>query len=58
MVIHDDVLATGGTMAAAVELVKRMNPRKIYVNFIIELTALEGRKALPADVEVSSLIQY
>ncbi len=58
VVIHDDVLATGGTMAAAVELVKRMNPRKIYVNFIIELTALEWRKALPADVEVSSLIQY
>ncbi|MDE6126169.1 MAG: adenine phosphoribosyltransferase [Muribaculaceae bacterium] len=58
VVIHDDVLATGGTMAAAVELVKRMNPRKIYVNFIIELTALEGRKVLPADVEVSSLIQY
>lgn len=58
VVIHDDVLATGGTMAAAVELVKRMNPRKIYVNFIIELSALEGRKALPADVEVSSLITY
>ncbi len=58
VVIHDDVLATGGTMAAAVELVKRMNPRKIYVNFIIELSALEGRKLLPADVEVTSLIKY
>lgn len=58
VVIHDDVLATGGTMAAAVELVKRMNPRKIYVNFIIELSALNGRKALPADVEVTSLIKY
>ncbi len=58
VVIHDDVLATGGTMAAAVELVKRMNPRKIYVNFIIELTALGGREALPADVEVTSLIKY
>ncbi len=58
VVIHDDVLATGGTMAAAVELVKRMNPRKIYVNFIIELTALNGRNALPADVEVTSLIKY
>ncbi len=58
VVIHDDVLATGGTMSAAVELVKRMNPRKIYVNFIIELSALEGRKNLPADVEVTSLITY
>ena len=49
----DDVLATGGTMAAAVELVRRMHPKKIYVNFIIELTALNGRKVLPDDVAVS-----
>ncbi len=58
VVIHDDVLATGGTMAAAVELVRRMHPKKIYVNFIIELTALNGRKVLPDDVEVTSLISY
>lgn len=56
--IHDDVLATGGTMAAAIELVRKMHPRKIYVNFIIELTALGGRQKFPADVEVTSLIQY
>ena len=58
VVLHDDVLATGGTMAAAYALVKSMNPKKIYVNFIIELTALNGRAALPADAEVSSLIKY
>lgn len=58
VVIHDDVLATGGTMAAAVELVRRMHPMKIYVNFIIELTALNGRKVLPDDVDVTSLISY
>lgn len=58
VVIHDDVLATGGTMAAAVELVRRMRPKKIYVNFIIELTALNGRKVLPDDVDVTSLISY
>lgn len=58
VVIHDDVLATGGTMAAAVELVRRMHPKKIYVNFIIELTALNGRKVLPDDMEVTSLISY
>lgn len=58
VVLHDDVLATGGTMAAAYRLVKSMNPKKIYINFIIELSALEGRKNLPQDVEITSLIKY
>ena len=58
VVIHDDVLATGGTMMAAYKLVKSLNPKKIYINFIIELEALKGRAALPADVEVTSLIRY
>lgn len=58
VVIHDDVLATGGTMAAAYALVKSLNPKKIYVNFIIELSALNGRAALPAEAEVTSLISY
>ncbi|MDE6418340.1 MAG: adenine phosphoribosyltransferase [Duncaniella sp.] len=58
VVLHDDVLATGGTMAAAYNLVKQMNPKKIYINFIIELTSLNGRANLPADAEVTSLIQY
>lgn len=58
VVIHDDVLATGGTMAAAYELVISMNPKKIYINFIIELSALKGRERLPEDAEVTSLITY
>lgn len=58
VVIHDDLLATGGTMAACYELVKSMNPRKVYINFIVELTALGGRANLPADADVSSLIKY
>ncbi len=58
VVIHDDVLATGGTMAAVYNLVKSMNPKKIYINFIIELSALNGRSKLPADGTVSSLITY
>ena len=58
VVLHDDVLATGGTMAAAYKLVKSLNPKKIYINFIIELSALNGRAALPADAEVTSLIVY
>lgn len=58
VVIHDDVLATGGTMAAAYKLIESLGPKKIYINFIIELSALKGREVLPADAEVSSLIVY
>lgn len=58
VVIHDDVLATGGTMGAVYNLVKSMNPKKIYVNFIIELSALNGRVNIPSEVEVTSLIKY
>lgn len=58
VVLHDDLLATGGTMAAAYELVKSMNPKKVYISFIVELSDLKGRDAFPADVQVDSLIVY
>ena len=58
VVIHDDLLATGGTMLAAYRLVKSMNPKKIYISFIVELTMLDGRNLLPEGVEVASLIEY
>lgn len=58
VVLHDDLLATGGTMAAAYDLVKSMNPKKIYISFIVELSGLDGRKAFPEDVQVDSLIVY
>ena len=58
VVIHDDLLATGGTMLAAYELIKSLNPAKIYISFIVELSDLGGPKVMPADVEVTSLITY
>lgn len=58
VLLHDDLLATGGTMLACYELVKSMNPKKIYFNFIVELTALKGREVLPADCEVTALLKY
>lgn len=58
VVIHDDVLATGGTMLAAYNLIKSLNPKKIYINCIIELSDLGGRALLPDDVDVRSLIIY
>lgn len=56
VLIHDDLLATGGTMAAAVELVKKFGVKKVYVNFIIELDVLNGRKVLINATEVDTLI--
>lgn len=58
VVIHDDLLATGGTMAAAYDLVMSMNPKKVYINFIVELSALHGRDNLPKNCEVTSLLVY
>lgn len=58
VLLHDDLLATGGTVKAAVELVEKFNPRKIYLNFLIELEALKGRRLFDSDIEVQSIIKY
>ena len=58
VVLHDDLLATGGTMLAAYNLVKRFQPKKIYINFITELEFLKGREIFPPEVEIESLIKY
>lgn len=59
VLLHDDLLATGGTMKAACDLVKKFNPKKVYCNFIIELVneGLNGRDAFDDDIEVTSLIK-
>ncbi|NCC09799.1 MAG: adenine phosphoribosyltransferase [Bacteroidia bacterium] len=56
VLIHDDLLATGGTMKAACELVKKLKPKKIYVNFIIELKELNGKALFDEDLEIESVL--
>lgn len=56
VLIHDDLLATGGTMLAAYHLVQKLNPKKVYINFIIELEGLKGRDIFPADAEIDCLL--
>lgn len=56
VLLHDDLLATGGTMKAACNLVKQMNPKKVMVNFIIELKELNGKEVFDKDVEVESVL--
>ena len=59
VMLHDDLLATGGTMKAACDLVRKFNPKKVYVNFLIELVneGLNGRDAFDEDIEVTSLLK-
>lgn len=59
VLLHDDLLATGGTMKAACNLVKKFGVKTIYVNFIIELVheGLDGREVFDDDVEVTSLLK-
>lgn len=59
VLIHDDLLATGGSMKAAYNLVKQFNPRNIYIGFLIELRieGLHGRETLGNDIEIETLIR-
>lgn len=56
VLMHDDLLATGGTMQAACQMVKGMRPKKIYVNFLIELKELNGRNVFGNDIELDTLL--
>jgi adenine phosphoribosyltransferase len=55
VLLHDDLLATGGTALAAVDLLNNFNPKKIYINFLCELDFLKGRNVLKS-YDVTSLI--
>lgn len=57
VLLHDDLLATGGTMQAACRLVKQMHPKKVMVNFLIELVDLKGRQMFDADTDVQTVLQ-
>ena len=57
VLIHDDLLATGGTAKAAYKLVNYFHPKKIYMNFIIEITdeGLHGRDLFEG-IELTTLM--
>ena len=57
VVIHDDVLATGGTVEAIAGLVEQLGGTVVGVNFVIELSFLNGRERIPG-VDVHALIDY
>lgn len=58
VLIHDDLLATGGTAKATWKLVNHFHPKKIYMNFIIEIRdeGLHGRDLFEGLVDVTTLM--
>ena len=57
VLLVDDLLATGGTAAATVQLIRRLGGQVMGAAFLVELEFLNGRSRLP-DVEVRSVLQY
>ena len=57
VLIADDVLATGGTVGAAIDLVNKLGGEIVEIAFLVELTFLKGREKL-AEYPLFSLIQY
>ncbi|WP_298846130.1 adenine phosphoribosyltransferase [Clostridium sp.] len=55
--IVDDLLATGGTVAAVTKLIEQMGGNVISLNFVIELTDLNGKEKLK-DYDIMSLVKY
>lgn len=58
VLLHDDLLATGGTIKAAWNLVKKLNPKKCYMNFLIEIRdeGLHGREFIGDGIDITTLI--
>lgn len=59
ILLIDDLLATGGTVVAALRLVREnFSVEVVEVDFLIELRDLRGREKLPGDVPVHALVEY
>ncbi len=58
VLMHDDLLATGGSAEAALQLISKFNVQKTYLDFMVELSFLNGRDRLTKYGPIESLIAY
>lgn len=57
VLLHDDLLATGGTTVASIDLLKQSGVSNIEICFLMEISELEGRKNIPQQYDVFTLIK-
>jgi adenine phosphoribosyltransferase len=58
VLLHDDLLATGGTAHAAIKLLRRFQVQKVYLSFIVELVFLQGRSQIDPGIDIFSLVSF
>jgi len=58
VLLHDDLLATGGTAAATIDLIQYFNVKNIRINFICELAFLNGREKFSKEIDIFSLLKF
>ena len=58
VLLIDDLLATGGTIKANIELIEKLGGKVVGIGFLIELGYLDGRKAIGNKYDVFSLVKY
>ncbi len=58
VLLHDDLLATGGTALASLDLLKEFKVSKIFIGYLIELDFLEGRKRIKGNYDIFTLIHF
>jgi adenine phosphoribosyltransferase len=58
ILLHDDLLATGGSAAAAIKLIQQFDCKELLINFLIELDFLQGRQQLEGISSIESLVHF
>jgi len=58
ILVHDDLLATGGTAKASINLINKFKVKNVFINFLVELDFLNGREKLNTSYQVDSLFHF
>ncbi|MDR2512035.1 MAG: adenine phosphoribosyltransferase [Bacteroidales bacterium] len=58
VLLHDDLIATGGSALAVVSMLKKLNVKKIYASFLCELVDLHGKEKLQGLEQIETVLQF